>query len=245
LVKCKEKCCFETVLFINHAWETTIVACIFVCWWCSIGCSSLVVIIIVVVWFLSFCMSHAVHTRFSTKLKTTNTLQSPKWLIIGVIKKQKGSKLWLADCCLVMAASSWRIHKWQDRPNKNMHTHHPYYGCCAVKSNHQNSLLIAWLVFILYVCLILSDKPIRCSHSWYGHLMMPRHSRVYYSLAFSFLIHHSFAFCCISSFNCPVVATFWIQHYSRFVSCSCHWFTLAAWMKAMRTSWREPLFSSF
>jgi hypothetical protein len=128
-------------------------------------------------WITRYTLLSPPHT-----FQTTKTLESPKWLIICVIEKQKvqsydlrivawgrnecnrkakSSKLWLADCCLVMACS-WRIlskyhskvHKWQDR-HKKTHTHHAYG--CGVKSSHNNSLLIARIVLTLDVCLNMTD----------------------------------------------------------------------------------------
>jgi hypothetical protein len=201
LVKCKEKCCFETLLFIKHAWETTIVACIFVWWCCSIGFSGLVVVIIVVVWFLSLCMSHAIHTRFSTTyIKDDKHTRISKMIDNRCNRKTKGSKLWLADCCLVMA-SKWRIHKWWQTKQEYAHTtHNPYYGCCAVKSNHNNFLLIAWLVLTLYVWLILSDKP-----TLFSFLIWPSDddaaTLLFTTVLLFFLTRHSFVSCYISSLN--------------------------------------------
>jgi hypothetical protein len=149
---------------IKHAWETTIVACILVWWWCSIGFSGLVVVIIVVVVVPCLVLHesrsthsflHHIHFRRQKHPKI------PQWLIIGAIEKQKVPSYdlrivaWYNGCQQLKNTQMTR----QTQQEYAHTTHNPYYGCCAVKSNHQNFLLIAWLVLTLYVCLILSDKP--------------------------------------------------------------------------------------
>ena len=163
VVKSKEKCCFETVLFIKHAWESMIVACTLVWWWCSIGCSGLVV--------RHYCRCRK-YSRFSWvtrytlvspthTFQTTKTLESPKWLTIGAIEKQKVQSYDLRIVAWHNGCQLKNTQMTRQTQQEYAHTtHNPYYGCCAVKSNHQNFLLIAWLVLTCYVCLILkSDKP--------------------------------------------------------------------------------------
>jgi hypothetical protein len=192
----------------------------------------------------SFCMSHAIQTRFSTTLKMTNTLQSPQWLIIGVIEKQKVQSYDLRIVAWYNGCQLKNTQMTRQTQQEYAHTtHNPYYGC-AVKSNHQNFLLIEWLVLTLYVCLILSDKPTLFSFLiWPSGDAASLSCLLQISPLFCFLLHLIFKLSCCSHISNTALFSF-CQLLLPLIY-SCHWFTLAARMKAMRTSWREPLFSSF
>jgi hypothetical protein len=165
LVKSKENCCFKTVLFIKHAWEKNN-CCMYSClvivfyWLQRSGCchyhhcrGSLPHF----AWVTPYTLISPPHIFQTTK---TKTLESPKWFTIGAIEKQKVQSY---DLRIVGWYNGWHLKNTQmtrQTQQEYAHTtHNPYYGCCAVKSSHQNFLLIACLVLTFYICLILSDKP--------------------------------------------------------------------------------------
>jgi hypothetical protein len=146
LVKSKEKCCFETVLFIKHLEKQQLLHVF------KFGDG---VLLVVAVWLLSlsslsrflasFCISHAVHTPFSTTYISDNkNTRISKMIDNSVIEKQKVQSYdlrivaWYNGCQL----KNTQITR-QTQQEYAHTTHNPYYGCCAVKSNHQNCLLIA------------------------------------------------------------------------------------------------------